>query len=110
MTLESLADTELQRGVSVTINGVTYGIRTGSTALALIGSGSVVAARARAAGTTVTEKVPTDKGIVAFDGDGLDAIFEAVRARRAAVMDRVEELQLKVAQGTITEADLETWP
>lgn len=104
------ADTELQRGVSVTIGGETFGIRTGPAALALMVGGTVAAERARAAGKTLTEPVPTDKGVRDFDSDGLDAIFEAVRAHRRAVVERVRELENMVKDGTITESDLDTWP
>lgn len=108
--IQSRADTELQRGISVTISGETYGIRAGPAALALEVGGTVAAERARAAGETLTEPVPTDRGVVDFDADGLDAIFEAVRAHRRAVVERVRELQGMVREGTINEDELDTWP
>lgn len=105
--IQSRADTELQRGVSVTIEGQTYGIRTGAVALALEVGGKVTADEARAKGETLSEPVPTDQGIKDFDADGLDAIFTAVRDRRRAIMERARELQKMVARGTITEEDLQ---
>lgn len=108
--IEERADTELQRGVSVTIGDTTYGIRTGPAALALEVGGTVAAERARAAGKTLTEPVPTDRGVQDFDSEGLDAIFEAVRSHRRAVVERVRELQAMVRDGSIQESDLEQWP
>lgn len=108
--IESRADRELQRGVSVTIDGTTYGIRTGAVALSIISGGGLRAERSERRGEAVTRKVPTDKGVVPFDRDGLLAIFEAAEAHQQAIVGRVEELQAMVADGTITSEDLELWP
>lgn len=92
-------------------NGTTYGIRTGPQELALIGSGALAADRARRGNRSISEKVPTDKGVADFDADGLDALFEAVRSRRAAIMERMEQLQQMVSDGTIDEESLGSgWP
>lgn len=108
--IQSRADQELQRGVTVTIDGTDYGIRTGPVAMALEVGGTVAAERARAKGEKLSEPVPTDRGVADFDVDGLDAIFEAVRAHRRAVVERVRELEGMVADGTMTEDELGKWP
>lgn len=105
------ADTELHRGVSVTINGATYGIRTGPQALALIYGAAIRADVADRNNQSVTRRVPTDKGTVSFDGPALWQIFEAVESHQQAVAERAEALEAMVADGSITEADLDSgWP
>lgn len=109
--IQSRADTELQRGVSVTVNGTTYGIRTGPQALALIDGAAIRADVAARNGETVSRRVPTDQGIVQFDGPGLWSIFEAVENYQQAVSQRAEELEAMVVDGTITESDIDSgWP
>lgn len=105
------ADRELQRGVSVTVNGTTYGIRTGPQALALIDGAAIRADVSIRNSRKIERLVPTDKGMTRFDQDALWQIFEAVESHQQAVSARVEELQTKVADGTITSDDLDSgWP
>lgn len=106
--IEKRADDEVNSGITVTVGGTDYGIRTDAAALAFTTGGAVAADRARGAGETITEPVPTDKGVIDFDADGLDAIFDAARMHRRAIIKRVRELHGKVKDGTITFEDLDT--
>lgn len=111
--IEKRADQELKRGEQFTASdGVTYTVRTGETALALIGSAHSAAERADRLGKAITRKVPTQNhGVVAFGNADIVSIFDAVENRHQSCMTRVQELHAMVADGTITEADLETgWP
>lgn len=101
------ADTELQRGVTVTIGGTTYGIRTGPQALALIDGAAIRADVAARNNQSVSRRVPTDQGTVSFDGPALWQIFEAVESHQQSVAERAEALEAMVADGSITEGELE---
>lgn len=106
------ADGALAGGVAVTASdGQTYSIRTGPAALALIDGAAVRADRALRNGTAVTRLVPTDQGVVEFGADDLWAVFEATETHQQTVADRQRTLEGKLADGSITEADLdEGWP
>lgn len=106
--IQSHADRELQRGVSVTVNGTTYGIRTGPQALALIDGAAIRADVAARNNESVSRRVPTDQGTVSFDGPALWQIFEAVESHQQAVAERAEALEAMVADGSISAEELET--
>lgn len=117
--IERRADEELGRGVSYTASdGVAYTIRSGPSARSLIAGAHSAAERADRLGESITRKIPTQNaGVVNFGNADLVGIFEAVEALHQGtadtkgIMDRVDELNALVADGTITESDLDTgWP
>lgn len=108
--IEYRADQELQRGAFVTINGTAYGVRTGQVALAMAAGAGVRAERADRLGESVERLVITDKGVQRFSGRELLLIYEAIEAHQQAITKRVGELHEKVADGSITSKDLDSWP
>lgn len=68
------------------------------------------ARRARADTEDKTRPFPTDRGIVERSPDDLDAIGDALDRYMTAVWRRAGDLEDMVADGTITEKELEQWP
>lgn len=96
----------LSTSLTVTLSDDDYTIPVSDRALSLA---PTAARRARAA--SETRPFPTDKGVVERSADDLDKIETALDAYATAVWRRVAELEAKVADGTITESDLESgWP
>lgn len=109
--IQSRAEDEINGGITVTVSGVDYVVATTASARALIAGAKIRAEEAIAAGTSITRKIPTDKGVKAANEQQLVALFDLVESRHQAVMDRVEELEAKVADGTIAESDIDAgWP
>lgn len=109
--IASRADTEINAGITVTVDGVDYLVATTASARTLIAGAKIRAEEAIAAGTSITRKIPTDKGIKTANETQLVALFDLVESRHQAVMERIEELHAKVADGTIADTDLEEgWP
>lgn len=106
------ADLELNRGASFTASdGTAYTVRTGEGARGLISGAGLRAEVTRRDGTVTTRRVPTDKGVIAFDQDDLWTMFERVEQRHEDVMARVEQLEAEVAGGTMTFDKLDSgWP
>lgn len=95
----------LSTHIPVTLSGGEYVIPVSDRAAALAPNAEK---RARKHGKKVP--FPTDKGIIDFDADDLARIEDAIGDYLEAVWRRERELQAKVADGSITEADLEDWP
>jgi len=109
--IDARANESLNGGITVTANGTDYRVNSGPSARSLIAGAKVRAQEAINAGETLTRKIPTDKGIVSANEQQLVALFDIMDTHHQAVMDRVEELHGKVADGTITDDDLTTgWP
>lgn len=109
--IEARAEEALNGGITITANGIDYLVRSGPDARSKIAGAGLVADRAIRNGTSVTFRIPTDKGIVHASETQLSRLFDIMTNHHEAVMERVEQLHAKVTDGTITDADLDTgWP
>lgn len=87
-------------------NGNTYGVGTDRQSQALVTGAAVQAQR-----NGISKQWKTSEGFVTLTADDILAMGDAVDAHVQSCFDREAELVAKVADGSITESDLETgWP